>query len=109
MKRLIIILVLGMSVVGCLHPYVPSIQQGSVPNADQIAQLKEGMSKEDVQYYLGLPVLEDEIDSDRWDYIYTFKKVGQPLEEKRLTLYFQNNQLIKMTGNEKFPVKAGQN
>lgn len=100
MRRSIILLCLVLCLAGCLRPYTPNIQQGNVLSREQIEQLKLGMTKEDVQSLLGVPVLANQLSSNRWDYIYTFKKGGKPMEEKRLTLYFYNNQLYQMKGDQ---------
>ena len=96
MNRILVLIASAILLGGCIHAYVPTIKQGNVLSEQQINQLKKGMSKADVQYALGAPVLQNSIDPNRWDYIYTVKKVQKTLQEKRLTLYFKNNKLYKI-------------
>ncbi|MAZ40260.1 MAG: hypothetical protein CMF49_09075 [Legionellales bacterium] len=96
MNRILLLVIAAFLLSGCIHPYVPTIHQGNVLSEQQIKQLKLGMSKDDVQYALGAPVLQNSIEPNRWDYIYTVKKEQKPIQEKRLTLYFKNDKLYKI-------------
>jgi len=67
------------------------INQGNILEDDRMAQLKLGMSKEQVRFLLGTPMLDDMFHADRWDYIY-FHKAGKdaPLQRK-FALFFDAN------------------
>jgi outer membrane protein assembly factor BamE len=79
--------------------YRPTIQQGNVITQDMVNKLKPGMSKRQVTYIMGTPGLVDSFHQDRWDYIYTVKKNTQPIEQKNLTLYFNDDQLTRIDGD----------
>lgn len=69
----------------------PDIQQGNLLEADKLAQLKTGMSKKQVYFLLGSPVIQNTFKSDRddrWEYLYYKTKAGQTFTPQRLTLHF---------------------
>jgi outer membrane protein assembly factor BamE len=77
---------------GCV--YKMNIQQGNYLVADSVSQLKEGMTRSQVRFLLGTPMVPDAFDDDRWDYYYFFssQKFKQPLK-RRLTVYFQDDKV----------------
>ena len=79
--------------------YRPTIQQGNVVTQEQVNQLKPGMSRRQVRFILGSPTLLDAFHRDRWDYPFT-KGVGStPGEIRYLTVYFDNDRLVRITGD----------
>lgn len=79
--------------------YRPTIQQGNVIEQEMINKLKPGMSKRQVTYILGTPGLVDSFHQNRWDYIYTIKENAQDPVQKNLTLYFKDEQLVRIGGD----------
>ncbi len=51
-------------------PYRMEIQQGNFVSQEMVAQLKPGMTKDQVRFILGTPMVTDIFHADRWDYIY---------------------------------------
>lgn len=101
-KRLILtLLATSILLTGCLKPYTPSVQQGNVISEKDVAQLKLGMNESDVQYLLGLPVLQSTFNNNQWDYVYTHQaKDNGKITERRLSLYFNaQGNLIKIQDN----------
>lgn len=79
--------------------YRPTIQQGNVVTQEEVDQLKPGMSRRQVQFILGSPTLQDAFHRDRWDYPFT-KGVGStPDEEKYLSVFFENDRLVRISGD----------
>lgn len=97
LKRLISILCtacLGL-LTGCgIHKI--DIQQGNVVDESMLQQLHTGMSKRQVKFVLGTPLLEDPFHKDRWDYVYMYRKEGKTLDKRHLTLYFDGDALTKI-------------
>lgn len=61
----------ALAVAGCsIKPYRIDIQQGNVVTAEQFAQLKSGMTRDQVKFLLGTPLLTDIFHEYRWDYRY---------------------------------------
>ena len=79
--------------------YKMTVQQGNILSEDMVDQLELGMSKAQVRYVLGTPLLTDMFHTDRWDYTYTIRRGHKPMEAKRLTLWFQDDQLVSIEGD----------
>ncbi|WP_181017578.1 outer membrane protein assembly factor BamE [Zemynaea arenosa] len=69
-------------------PYRPDIQQGNFVSAEQLAQLKVGLTKEQVRFVLGTPLLQDIFHADRWDYPFRLQRGNGELTTARVTVYF---------------------
>ena len=86
--------------VGC-SIYRPTIQQGNILEPEQIGKLKPGMTKRQVMYVMGTPLLQDPFHKDRWDYIHTVKPGSSPkMTSQRLTLYFENDTLVRIDDSD---------
>jgi outer membrane protein assembly factor BamE len=70
--------------------YVLPVDQGNIVTQEMVDQLRPGMSKSQVEYILGSPVLRDTFKRNRWDYIYTLRQPRQPLKRQRLTVEFSS-------------------
>jgi outer membrane protein assembly factor BamE len=99
--RLFLALSMVFVLSGCVH-YM-TIQQGVQLQQSQIDQLQPGMSKTQVEYVLGTPNLIDPYHPDTWYYIYTSMPSRQPMTEQKLAVYFNNDQLVKVTGDFNIP------
>lgn len=98
-------LLLTGALAGCVTEYRIDVQQGNVLTQEVVGQLKPGMSKDQVRYLLGTPLLADMFHSNRWDYVYRMQngKTGK-VEERRLTVFFNAaGKLANLSGN----VEAG--
>ena len=80
--------------------YRMDIQQGNILSSETVSQLKMGMSKAEVATLLGTPLLQDNFKSNRWDYVYFTKKGRATSFKKNITLFFQNEQLINIKGQD---------
>ncbi len=74
--------------------HTPEIQQGNIITPEMVAELKTGMSKRQVRFLLGTPLLVDVFHQDRWDYLFTMKKRNEPLEIKQFKLFFEGDTLL---------------
>ena len=77
------------------------IQQGNVIDQEMLDRLKHGMSKNQVKFIMGTPVLIDPFHSERWEYIYSFQKGSNTREQRHITLHFENDMLAYITGDIK--------
>ncbi len=80
-------------------PYKIDIQQGNVVTDEMVAKLKPGMTRSQVRFTLGTPLIIDIFHSDRWDYIYRTAPGGQLAEEKKLAVFFQYDRLSHIEGD----------
>jgi outer membrane protein assembly factor BamE len=89
-------LILTLSGCSWFEGYRPPVQQGSVVDSQALTQLKLGMSKAQVRFIMGDPLLVDTFDPNRWDYTYYDQPSFGKTTTKHLTLYFANQQLARI-------------
>ncbi len=77
----------------------PDIQQGNIVTQEMVDQLQPGMSRRQVRFLLGTPMLVDVFHQNRWDYVYTLTEGWGDMEETRLSLYFEADQLMRVEGD----------
>lgn len=82
-----------------LTPYKIDIQQGNYVTQDMIAKLKPGMSRSQVRFALGTPLLVDPFRTDRWDYVYRLYRQGNLVEERGVTVLFNGDVLARIEGD----------
>jgi outer membrane protein assembly factor BamE len=80
-------------------PYKPEIQQGNFVSQEMVSQLKPGMSKEQVRFVMGTPLLTDIFHADRWDYVYWRESPSGKREQRRLAVYFEDGRLARVDGD----------
>ena len=79
--------------------YKIDIDQGNVIDQDMINQLRPNMTKRQVIYVLGSPLLIDPYSSNRWDYIYSVQPGGKDRLQDRIALFFADDNLVHVEGN----------
>jgi outer membrane protein assembly factor BamE len=91
---------------GKFGPYRIDVQQGNALDQESVARLKPGLSRSQVRFLLGTPLVVDPFRTDRWDYVYLYHKAGRLTEQKRVTLFFEGETLVRLEGD--LPEAAGQ-
>jgi len=90
---------------GCfLKPHKIDVQQGNYLDQATILKLKPGMTRSQVRFLLGTPLIADPFHPERWDYMFIDRKAGKLKEERRLTLFFDGDKLLRATSD--FPPQA---
>ncbi|OQK18383.1 hypothetical protein AU255_11360 [Methyloprofundus sedimenti] len=79
--------------------YKIDIDQGNVLTQDMVNQLRPNMTKRQVIYVLGSPLLIDPFTTNRWDYVYSVQPGGEDRFEDRIALFFAGENLIHVEGN----------
>jgi outer membrane protein assembly factor BamE len=79
--------------------YTLDIQQGNIVDQAMIDQLRPNMTKRQVLYIMGSPMLTDPFHEKRWDYIYSNEPGGEPRQQKRISLIFDNDHIIGIQGD----------
>ena len=83
-----------------LAPYRIEVQQGNFISQEMIVQLKLGMSRDQVRFILGTPLVSDIFHADRWDYTYRRKRANSPeLEHRSITVFFEDHKLKRIEGD----------
>lgn len=106
--KLIAALVLLLALSACSLPVffrVPVVQ-GNIVTADQVAKLQKGMTKKQVAYVLGTPLIESPFEADRWDYVFYYRNPRAHVRQSKLDLYFVNGKLSQIRGNEEYTAQT---
>ncbi len=89
----------GCSAGNLLSPYRIDVRQGNDVTPEMVAQLKPGMTPDQVRFVLGTPLVVDPFHQDRWDYFYRFQPGRGEAEQKRLTVVFREGRLADYHGD----------
>lgn len=100
-------LLLATVISGCssvpriVNEYKIDVQQGNVLTQEMVSQLKPGLTKDQVRYILGTPVLSDVFHANRWDYIYRLQEGSTgSVEMRKFTTFFDaNDKLVRVSGD----------
>jgi outer membrane protein assembly factor BamE len=76
-----------------LRPYRPDVHQGNIISQEMVDQLRIGMTRDQVRFMLGTPLMTSEFRKDRIDYVYYLNPRRGPVQNRRLTLFFKDNRL----------------
>lgn len=94
-------LLIGSQLSGCVlfHGYAPPIQQGNVIVPSQVNQIRNGMSKYQVQSIMGSPVYVTTFSDSRYDYVYTYQKPYHPMLEQNVVISFSGGGVTNVQKN----------
>lgn len=94
----------AITATGCSNLEFPGvykipIEQGNIVTQDMVDELKPGMSREQVEFIMGTPLLKDTFHPNRWDYIYSIEKDPEPRKQYRISVFFEHDRLKSFTGD----------
>lgn len=101
----LITLLLMVTLIGCgasvptIKPYKMDIQQGNIVTSEMLLKLRPGMTKSQVQFIMGTPLLVDSFHTNRWDYFYQLRKQGKIVNQRRVILDFDGDSLKAVRGD----------
>jgi outer membrane protein assembly factor BamE len=75
------------------------IQQGNMVDQETVNRLQPGMDKRQVRQAMGTPMLADPFHQQRWDYIYRMRPSRGDVEQRRVALFFEGDQLVRIEGD----------
>ena len=93
--------------LGPLTPYRIDVQQGNVVTQEMMAKVQPGMSRSQVRFALGTPLIADPFHPDRWDYVYVLHKKGQLVAQRRIVAVFKDDKLVSIEGDV-VPAREGE-
>jgi len=103
MRHFLIPVLLLSLIAGCssvkIGPHRIDVQQGNALDQENVARLKLGLNRSQVRFLLGTPLVVDPFRTDRWDYVYVFYNAGELAEQKRITLFFEGDTLVRIEGD----------
>jgi outer membrane protein assembly factor BamE len=87
--------------VNAITPYRINIVQGNFVSREAASQLRPGMTREQVKFLLGTPLLTDVFHANRWDYVFSFRRGDTPVvQQRRFTVFFDGDTLTRFGGDE---------
>lgn len=82
-----------------IKPYKLDVQQGNVVTSKMLLQLRPGMTKSQVRFVMGTPLIQDSFHGNRWDYVYQMREKGKIIEQRRVILDFEGEALKAVRGD----------
>src|SRR5512145_1560250 len=82
-----------------LGPYRPDVHQGNIVTQEMVDQLRQGMTREQVRFMLGTPLLTSDFHKDRWDYPYYLNPLKGEVQSRRLTIFFKDNKVERFVSD----------
>lgn len=82
-----------------LSPYRIDVRQGNMVTQEMVSQLRPGMTKDQVRFVLGTPLLTDVFHAERWDYIYRFQPGHGEPQQRLITVFFADGKLTRLAGD----------
>ena len=97
MRHMLLLAAVAALLTGCVTSYKAEIQQGNAVTQEMINKLKPGMTRSQVRFVLGTPLITDPFHPDRWDYYYSLRRINEETTEaRRLTVIFNNDVLMSV-------------
>jgi outer membrane protein assembly factor BamE len=93
------------SFLGVITPYRIDIVQGNAVTKEQVALVKPGMTRQQVQAILGSPMLTDPFHANRWDYLFSIRRPGTELQRRSVVAHFEGNVLKRLDAPENLPTE----
>lgn len=106
-------LLLGASLAACgsfdgasariasvVTPYKVDVVQGNFISREQVEALQAGMGRQQVRDILGTPLVTSLFHADRWEYVFSLQRPGQPVQSRKLTVFFKGDVLERFEGDE---------
>lgn len=99
------VILLAVLFAGCgtalptVKPYKLDVQQGNVVTSKMLLQLRPGMTKSQVRFIMGTPLIQDSFHGNRWDYVYQMREKGKVTEQRRVILDFDGEALKTVRGD----------
>ncbi len=99
--KLSLSLILCATLLGaCIKPYQPDVQQGNIINNSDLREIRYGMTKQEILFILGTPMVIDPFNEQRWDYFYSNRDQRKRQTDQRLiTAIFDGDKLAKLQGD----------
>jgi outer membrane protein assembly factor BamE len=104
MKRYLATAVLAFALTGCSSladmefpgVHKMDVQQGNIITDDMVSLLRPGLTRDQVQYVMGTPLIVDTFNDNHWDYVYQLTKGDGSKTEEKLRVIFVNNRVSEI-------------
>ncbi len=99
-KASIILIACSLALSACIRPYQPDVQQGNIINNSDLSEIRYGMSKQEILFILGTPMVIDPFNEQRWDYFFSNRNQRKKQTDQRLiTAIFDGDKLVELKGD----------
>ena len=99
-RTLILVLPLVTAACSFLTPYRMEIQQGNYVTQEMVAQLKPGLTRDQVRFVMGTPLVSDIFHDERWDYVFVRQRANShDTEHRRVAVFFEDGKLKRVDGD----------
>ncbi|HET7201510.1 MAG TPA: outer membrane protein assembly factor BamE, partial [Burkholderiales bacterium] len=76
------------------------IQQGNFVTQEMVAQLKPGLTRDQVRFVMGTPLVSDIFHEERWDYVFVRQRANsRDVEYRRVAVFFEDGKLKRVDGD----------
>ena len=84
---------------GCV--YRPSVSQGNLIKQEDLDQVEIAMTRNQVRFLLGSPMIDDPFSRNRWDYVYYLKIGRKEASQKRwVSIFFVDDVVSEIRQNQ---------
>ncbi|SRR6056297_1015793 len=96
---LLLISMTACGFIGFPGVYKINIEQGNIVTQEDVDKLEQGMTRRQVRFILGTPLIEDTFNRERWDYHYEITRGDRILTEREFTVFFDGDRLESVSGD----------
>jgi outer membrane protein assembly factor BamE len=89
------IFIISFSGCSSISPYKVPVLQGNIFSDEDLEKLSEGLTKDQVKFIFGTALIQDPFRESRWDYFNSVKIGDEIVAENKLTIFFDDNDLVK--------------
>jgi outer membrane protein assembly factor BamE len=92
---------------GLFEPFKVDLPQGNYITQEMLAQIRTGMTTDQVRFALGAPLLNSLFQPDIWSYVFRYKHAGGKVDLRRLVIHFKDQRVVSIEGDELPPGEDG--
>jgi outer membrane protein assembly factor BamE len=85
---------------GLFEPYKVDLPQGNYVTQEMVAQIRTGMTTDQVRFALGAPLLNSLFQPDIWSYVFRYKHAGGKVDLRRLVIHFKDQRVARVEGDD---------
>ena len=92
MQKILTLIFITLVIQACSFPGVfkINVQQGNIVSQEMLDKLEPGMTKKQVHFVLGAPVLDNTFDESLETYLYTYQKAGGEIEQQTIAIHYKD-------------------
>lgn len=91
---------------GLFEPYRTDLPQGNYLTQEMVDQIKPGMTREQVKFALGSPLLAPVFRTDRWDYVFRYQRANGTSELRSVLVVFKDDKVAQVRVAGTLPADA---